>query len=758
MDHPTTLRPRRTARRLAAAALLLACGAPTAARAQAPATEVRSAAAPRTRVGLALGGGAARGFAHLGVLKWFEDHHIPVDVIGGTSMGGLMAGAYATGMSSADIRALIGTIDWAHMLGPDAPFDSKTFRRREDKRAFPSDLSFGLKDGFALPGGLSPGAQIDLLFDRIAAPYPTSMNFNDFPTPFRCVAADLRTASAVVFDAGWLARALRSTMAIPGVFSPVRVEGKVLVDGGVVNNVPADVVKDTGLADVVIAVDVSADLARERRYDSLFNVLNETLDVMTRAAATRALASATLTIVPDLLGLVATDFGRAEEFTRRGYAAAEKRAAELTPYAVSEADYAAWKAARDARRRTAVPVPAFVVVEGVLPREAVGIRKQLSSHVGRPFSPASLEHDLTNLTGGGRYESATYRFDTRDGRQGLFVTLREKPYGPPFLLVSLDLQNTESSNVSATVRARIVSLGALGHGSEGRFDFAVGNTLGASAELYRPIGPTGFFVAPRASTARHDTALFQNNAYTAEYRVQRNTIGGDVGYTTAHHFEARAGYTWEYLRADTRIGTDLLPKVNGHQDYALLSAVYDDQDSPTVPTHGTYWRSQVRRFFSAPGLTLPAGVSLVERDDLWSGETQASWFQPVSRRGRVFLRGEGGSSFGQTTAVRAFTLGGPFRLSGFYQDELRGSNFAVASAGYFHELMRVAEGAMGRLYFCSWLEVGSAFERARDAKAHGSGTAGLIMESPIGPLFAGASLGDGRRWRGYVGIGPVMGR
>jgi NTE family protein len=197
----------------------------------------------RPRVGLALGGGSARGLAHIGVLEWFERHRIPVDVIAGTSTGGLIAGAYASGMTPAEIRELMRTTDWDLMFLADSPFRYKTFRRKQDARAFPSQLEFGLKGGFQFPGGLNPGQQVSLLLDRIAAPYSDLRSFDDLPTPFRCVATDLRRSEVVVLQRGPLARAMRATMAIPGVFTPVSYDDWLLVDGGTLNNIPADVVR-----------------------------------------------------------------------------------------------------------------------------------------------------------------------------------------------------------------------------------------------------------------------------------------------------------------------------------------------------------------------------------------------------------------------------------------------------------------------------------------------------------------------------------
>jgi len=722
---------------------------------------------PRIRVGLALSGGSARGLAHIGVLQWFEEHHIPVDVVGGTSMGGLIGGAFAAGMSPGEIRARIATLDWSAVLAPDTPFVEKTFRRKEDARAFPSRLQVGLKDGFTLPSGLSAGAQIDLLLNRIAAPYPTTLDFDTLPTPFRCVAADLRTAGLVVFRSGWLSRALRSTMAVPGLFPPVRFGDQVLVDGGVLDNLPADVVRETGLADVVIAVDVGADLNYPQRSDSMATVVNEASDVMMRSATRRALESANVVLAPDLVGFDASAFSQVEEIVRRGYAIAEAQAASLEPYALSESDYAAWSAARQARRKTEMPRPAFIRVEGVPATEAVEVRRRLAPHLRKAFDPDALDRDLVSLTGAGRYESATYRFETEGAATGLVVTIRPVTYGPPFLSASLDLQSTQWSEVATTVRGRLLFFDPVGAGSEARVDISVGRTLLASGEIYRPLGRTGLFLAPGGQAGRRHSSVFGDGKYIAEYSTQSVGLNFDVGYSTAR-VEARVGFGAEDVDSKTRIGQSGLPTVTGAQQHMQASVVYDGQSGPTIPERGIYVGAWLRRYFDPPAVTLEDGTPWSDPRALWSGEAGASWFYPVTQRGRIFVRGAGGTSFGQITMVHPFTLGGPFHLGAFYPNELRGSHYLLANAGYFREIMRLAEGTLGRLSFGVWLEHGAVFDQRREAKFHTNASGAFVVESPIGPIYLGGSISTDpgelprrgssqhpARPRLYVGLGPI---
>ena len=335
---------------LASLALALACGPVATASAQsantpAPSSPSTVAASPapdgaqgRTRLGLALGGGAARGIAHIGLLRWFEEHRIPIDYLAGTSMGGLVGGAYAAGLTPDQIVALMKEADWDLMFLADSPFKYKTFRRKEDARAFPGQLDFGLKGGFKLPSGLNAGQQVELLLDSIALPYYGVQTFDDLPTPFRCVATDIRAGEAVVLGSGSFALALRATMSIPAAFTPVALDNRLLVDGGALNNVPADVVKAMG-AQVAIAVNVSSSTDESPPPTTIFGVLGQTLDSLMTLGTREALKSADLVIVPNLQGLTGGDWRRVDDLVAKGYEAAEANSAALLRYQVDETAY-----------------------------------------------------------------------------------------------------------------------------------------------------------------------------------------------------------------------------------------------------------------------------------------------------------------------------------------------------------------------------------------------------------------------------------
>jgi NTE family protein len=716
--------------------------------------------ARRPRIGLALGGGSARGIAHIGVLRWFEEHHIPIDVIAGTSMGGLIAGAYASGMTPDEISELMKKADWDLMFLSDSPYKYKTIRRKQDKRLFPSQLEFGLKGGLTLPGGLNPGQQVSLMLDQIALPYYDLKSFDDLPTPYRCVATDLRKGEAIVLGRPPLARAMRATMAIPGVFTPVNWDDWLLVDGGVLNNVPVDVVKQMG-ADVVIAVNVGADAASDKVAASLFALLGRTIDTMMSVGVRTSLAEATLVIDPDLKGLNSGSWRDTDELAARGFAAADAAAGKLDQYAMTAEDHAAFLAARQAKRKTTVPVPSYLSMkaEGVplSPRVERDIRRTLNPSLGKPITSDNMPPEILRVTGTDRYEYLTYGMTNEPTPTGLEIGVHQKSYGPPFLMLGLYLNNIDSTSFAVNAAARILQYDALGSGSELRADFVLGTTQHFAVELLEPIASSSVFVAPRAYYVRDMRNLFDDDVLVAEYRFKRTGAGLDLGVEVGRVAEIRLGYDINDVRGRRRVGSPDLPAVDGTEKFASLSVVFDNQNSPVVPSRGTRVVGSLRQFFSAGKPTLETGESVpFGSQNFTSGEFDASWFKRMSAADRLFAFGGAGSSFGESPLINDFSLGGLLRLGAFNNDQLRGDNYLLMGGGYLHRVARLPDVLGGNMFVGGWVEAGSAFDAwdTKDWKSDAS--AGIIMESLLGPIFGGVSVGFTGGARFYVAIGPLF--
>jgi NTE family protein len=721
--------------------------------AQAPPPAANSA---RPRVGLALGGGSARGLAHIGVLEWLEEHRVPIDAVTGTSMGGLIGGTYASGISVAEIRALTSESRWDPVLSTEAPFEDKMFRRKQDRRAFPAGIELGVRRGFWLPGGLNPGQRIALLLDGLTLPYSALRTFDDLPTPFRCVAFDINTSEGVVLGSGVLAEAMRATMAVPGLFPPVTIDGRLLVDGGLLNNVPVEAARQMNV-DVVIAVDVTRDPS-SIPYVTAVSMLGRAVDAVMVNGAKRNLALADVVITPDLKDLNSLDWNKVDELRVRGYKAAEAKASELLKYAVSQDEYDAHEAARQARRRTAPVVPSAVRVTGVGPDDQARIARQLSVREGQPLDIGRLEKDLLLLSGTDRFELLTYNLAEDPAGARLEINARPKPNGPAFLSLGLELNNIDSVDFGLTVAGRTTIYDVVGDGSEVKLDFALGTRLGVGGELYRPIGVPWLFVAPRVFASRNERNWFVNGRLVGEYWRREADAGVDLGLSFGRRAELRAGVDVARVEETPRVGDASLPEVIGTERFASARFAFDGQDGPVVPSRGLRATASVRRFFATPGVTAPPEVlaAIENPQEFWQTEFDATVFHSINRRNRIFFRTAAGTSFDAHPYFNDFSLGGPFRMSAYLNDELRGAHYALAGAGYMRQLPRLPSWVGGLAYFAVWVEGGSAFQSRSTVTWRQDVAAGLIIDSLIGPVFVGASVGPGGHSRVYFSLGPFF--
>jgi NTE family protein len=744
---------------------LLIAASPTRAQAQAqtqsppqsqPQVQIQAQdpARPRPRVGVAFGGGSARGFAHVGVLRWFEEHRIPIDFIAGTSMGGLIGGAYSSGMNPAELEHLLSSTDWNEMFGATS-YAYKNIRRKQDTRFYPSRLEFGLKGGLAMPTSLNNGQHVDFLIARIVAPYSSLASFDDLPTPFRCVAVDLRSATQVVLDRGSLAQALRATMSLPGIFPPVETEGKVLVDGGAMNNVPADVVRAMG-ADVVIAVNVGSMSETRTVSMSLLGLIGSTVDAMMLASTRRGIAVADLVINPPLEGFGSLDWRRAVELAQDGYNATNAHAEALRKFIVDEAEWQRHLAARAAKRRTTLPVPASLEVVGATKSDERRIRALLEPNIGHPLDLAALEEHLNAIGGMDRYLAVHWDLRARDERPELFIQTRQKPYGPPFLMLSTTLQNTTSTDFTFQLAGRYLRFDLLGVGSELRIDAAVGSTPNLAVELYRPIGLSPLFVALSAGLGQRRLNFISDGAIVAQYDQQRTFGIVDVGVNVSRISEVRLGLQGGRLNADRKVGDPGLPSLDGAESLTRLRWIYDSQNNVVAPSTGTRAIATIRYVFQSPDLPedFPSTRS---NDELGQFEIEGSRFWAIrTGRDRLFVTGGAGATFhGNPLATDQFSLGMPFRLSAFDIGEVRGDHYMALTGGYLRGIGRLPDFVGGPVFVGSWLENGAAYDDLADARLRTHFGVGAILETLLGPASIGASFGfDGQR-RYFVGLGRI---
>ena len=696
--------------------------------------------ADRPRVGLALGGGGARGLAHVGVLEWLEEHRIPVDAIAGTSMGGLVGGSYAAGLTAAKVRAMVAGVDWDRMFGGQVEYARMSYRRKEDRRAYPVRNELGLRGGLRLVQSLDPGHYVELLLSRLALPHVVPLDFDDLPTVFRAIATDLEGATVVEIGSGSLASALRATMAIPGVFQPVVRDGVLLADGGLLNNVPADVVGRMGM-DVVIAVDVSTPLRTREEMQSWVDMAGQALTLMMNERTRNVVSDhADHVITPALEGLSVMDWRRFDAIRALGYRAAAAAGAELAYLSLSPA---AWERHVEERRLrgAALPVvPRFVRVEGVERRDAEDIAQAVEPMLGTDLDPDELERRLTLLAGRGRYGSLGYDL-VRDGdRTGIGIRASDKPHGPPFLDLAAGCEYLGGElDLSGGTRLTVMDAGA--RDAELRLDLAL--ELGWEADIlldyYLPVTGSTVFAAPRVGLHSGRRRVTVDEDPAAGYRIRSALAGFDLGVAFGPRSELRIGYEGAVLGARIERGAPLLRDLDGWEHGGRLRWVYDGHDHWLVPGSGTRIETEARWLATAPGQ--PSGFA--------QARVTSSTFLPVGQRGRIFLVLAGSSAFDdQLSPFHQSTLGGPFRLGAFDRDRFRGVSTGYAGTGYLHQLGRLPDLVGGAVYAGAWLEsgwvkAGEAVPKAGHGDPGISVSAGLLVDTVLGAVFASGSIARG---------------
>ncbi len=704
-----------------------------------------AAAQKRPKIGLVLEGGAALGLAHIGVIRWLEEHRIPVSYVAGTSMGGLVGGLYATGHSPEDSRKLVEGIDWDQVLGGRTKFDDLSYRRKEDERDYPNSMEFGIRKGLRFPEGFNSGHEVGLILDRVSLPYSVK-SFDELPIPFACVGTDLVTRKEYVFRDGSLSQALRSTMSRPGIFSPVRTEGHIFADGGLLNNLPADVARSMG-ADLVIAVHLQVKPLDPNAPLSSLGVLANSISVVVAANEIRSMEKADILITVPLGEYSSMDYEKSDAIIQKGYEAAAGKAAVLSAFGVDATTWQAYLAARNSRRRE-VSIPRFVEVSGTKPQLVEQIQERLASNVGQSVDTAKLGRELTSLRGMGRYSSLGYRMIEKDGTPGLQVTAQEKPYAPPTVRPLLIL---DSSNIHVRFKmgARITFYDVGSFGSEWRNDVILGSERGVASEFYHPFGKgLHWFVAPRAFADSDTFDLYSKDNLTATYRNRLAGGAADFGYAFGQRSELRVGYEIAHHSFSPLIGSPSLNSRSGRIGISGLQYSLIGVDDAVVPRSGINLYSRFQYYDANPGAA--SGFPIVE--------TRLSLFKRLNEPSSVFFGADGGSTLGHAQqGIPAFSLGGGTPdLPAYGQNELLTNQYYLFRAGYLRQLLEMPPLLGDRMYLLLAGEVAKTFYNPAHPNLPMDAVAGVIVKTIFGPVALGGSVGDTGHRRYFFRLGRVF--
>ena len=706
---------------------------------------------PRPRIGLALSGGGALGLAEIGILQWMEENHIPVDRVAGTSMGSIIGAMYATGMSPAEIRAFAEKINWDQALLPEPVYSQLSYRRKQDRRDFLVQAPLGLKHGLNGPNGYNPGQGVGLLLDRIAFPESGAASFDDLPIPFRCVATDMQSGEAVVLRDGSLALAVRASMAIPGVFTPIELKGRMLADGGMVQNIPVETVRAMN-ADFVIAIELRLPPGDISQLESLTGVLSRAIDVMITQNERRSLTLADAKISVDMKGFWVTDYSRVDELIHLGYKTAATQGAPLLRYAIQDpAEWQRYLDERADRKRSPIKKVDAIEVTGADPDTDRRIQQRLSKNIGQPLNLPRLETQLTRIAGQGQFDDLGYEGFAQNGVPALRVTAHEKTYGPPFIDLAVNVEGSGVAAFDFSAGARVTFMDIAHHGGEWRNDLLFGSSNLAASEYFQPLGQSGIFVAPYAFASK-----FARNSFTGLTRVaifgdERAGGGLDFGYDSGRRSEFRFGYEIFDAKLSPLAGAAGLPIVHGSTGQFRARYVWDGQDSPSVPSNGSRVVVSLSRVLQSPGVTSP-----VLQFDL-----QTSNFIAVGDKTSLFFDVSGGTTFrGNAGPFQVFQLGGPFRLGAYLPDEFLGNHYAYSSIGFRRELYKLPQLIGKKVYWGGWYEAGTTFgvpgNNPGPVAVRGTFNLGMIADTIVGPVAIAGSVSPTGQSRVNFSVGRIF--
>ena len=696
----------------------------------------------RPRICLVLSGGGARGMAHIGVLEVLDELKIPIDCIAGTSMGAVVGGLYASGMSAKQIDATMRSVDWQEAFRDAPPRRDLAFRRKQDDRNFLVRLPLGVKHyHILLPKGFIQGQKLQETLRQLTLPFSNTTNFDQLPTPFRAVATDLETGHAVLMEKGDLSIALRASISAPPVFAPVALDGRLLVDGGLAENLPINVARAMG-ADILIVSDVSFPLQSRDHLESALSISNQMLAILVRKDADRQ--KATLgprdVVIEPALGLTApTDFTAAAGTIARGEEAARAAAPQLAALSVGDSAYAAYLARRSTRE-PGLPTIRFVRVDPDSKRYEKTILAEMQPLVGKPLDLDAVGARITELYGLGYFETLDYSLVEQgtgaDEEQGLEVRARRKSWGPNYVRFGLNLQDDFQGNSHYNAAARFLMTEINDLGAELQTDLQIGSDPRATTEFYQPLDALRtWFVAPSARVEARDLAIYVDNLQVADFRDREVEADLDFGRELGNWGEIRFGVHRINGLEYNRWGNPNLvtPQYNNGEYFLKFS--YDQLDNVHFPRAGQTFTLQ----WDANRTNLGA--------DFAFDRVSTDWLMAGSRGRNTLLWWTSAGTTLQNNVnpknVQDFySLGGFFNLSGLAPESLLGPNYAITRLIYFRRISRGGEGFFEfPAYIGMSLEVGNVWTHGESVSTwseHQDAAVFVAFDTFLGPVYLGS--------------------
>ncbi|MGA9854507.1 MAG: patatin-like phospholipase family protein [Gammaproteobacteria bacterium] len=699
---------------------------------------------------MVLGGGGARAAAHIGVLEALAQLHIPVDCIAGTSGGAIIGGLYASGFTLQQLQATFLRPDLQASMANQHPRSLLNYQEKQYQLLYLLQVEFGYANGrFFFPEGLITGNDPQRILNVLTLATQPGTDFNKLPIPFRAVATDIDTGDEVVVDHGSLVAAMRASMSVPGVYAPVELDHHLLVDGGLVDNLPVDVARKMG-ADIVIAVDVSTPLSNPQSLDNVVGVSLQVIKLLGNQNVNQSIKSLKpddVLIQPNLGDITAVDFNRAAEAIQIGKQAALKALASAHALQLSPQAYAEYQQQHRYIPHTPKTVD-FIEIHGNYRIPTAMIRNHMSTHVGQAWSFSQIGRDLENLYRLGYFRWVNASIAYEGSRSGLVITVDEKPWQPNYLRFGLALQDdfeggSQYELLFSWTRADINQLGA-----EWRNQFEMGSNRRIYSELYQPVNYSGtVFVAPQAEYQNTLSNIYSGQDLIAQYNTRYINAGFDIGGEFGNVAELRIGPSYGHVNSTPRVGEPNLPSYADNLGGMRLRFGLDTLEGDTgFPTSGSYLT--LNGFFARDAMGSDISFDKVEL-------TGAQVFGNNSRS--LILTTDVGSSLHTNMPYYdEFTLGGFLSLSGLREQQLRGQQVFAAHAIYLEHIGNLSTVLGNGLYVGGSLEGGNVWSSDQNislARLQYGASLFIGADTALGPVYLGTGFSQSGNQTFYLFIG-----
>ncbi|WP_283627642.1 patatin-like phospholipase family protein [Shewanella baltica] len=672
-----------------------------------------SMAAERLKIGVVLSGGGAKGAAHVGVLKILEEHNIPVDYIAGTSIGAYVAGMYSLGYSASEVEAIMMGVDWDSGYSDTIPRNILSYRDKQLRDRYNIPLNIGYNEGqVRAPSGLLRGQTMSQLLRQSTDLVQQFGNFDDLAIPYRAVATDLETSLPVVISHGSMVKAMQASATVPGALQPAQIEGKLLVDGGIANNMPVDVVKAMG-ADIIIAVDIGSPLVKKDKLDSTIAVLDQLSNFLTNASTEKQkllLTDKDVLIRPAIDALSTTDFTIMPLALTLGKEAANGQLDKLSSMSVSPEEYAAYVEAKKAKGKLLMADVRHSVNEIVFDNQSKVslnlLTETLNIKPGQAVSKDELNEALKRIYSLNKFERVDAEFvEGEDGRV-LTVTTKAKSWGPNYFQLGFNWEDDFNSESAISFDMAYTMTDLTFNGGEWRNEIKLGMEKLFATEFYQPLDrDQQFFSRARYQYDTRNWDLYDNNNRLLTFDKKTHTIELGIGYNYTSQGMIELGLVAEKgaIINDAWLSSDL--------DFSSYGAYfrfgYDSLDSISFPTSGNR-------------VTLNVYVRNEDFDDIiddnqnqYSVQIEADWKGALSVGNHAFV-GKASISTNDNDGMNTLhlsELGGFLNLSGYHKDSLTGAHKVFGAFVYQYDLGRDALGMTDYPLYLGWsLEAGNVWD------------------------------------------------